>query len=115
MDRFDHAVLLGMTYAERVRFINTYKTASTTAPYKPQFDALMLQHQTLFFSGQLTIARLARCEAMSVIDQASTARRSFSPGTVGTFCNWRSCFARSTAVSQVCFDCWHGFAGDQMN
>jgi len=40
-----------MTQAERLRYINAYKTVSTTLPYKPVFDALVLKHQTLFSSG----------------------------------------------------------------
>ncbi|CAB3984903.1 tyrosinase-like isoform X2 [Paramuricea clavata] len=40
-----------MSYTERVRYINTVKTASTNPAYKPQYDTLLTLHKTIFFSG----------------------------------------------------------------
>ena len=40
-----------MTYAERVRYINTVKTASTNPAYKPQYDTLLTLHKTIFFNN----------------------------------------------------------------
>jgi tyrosinase len=40
-----------MSFLERTRYINTFKTISTLAPYKAQYDAMVAMHQTLFSSG----------------------------------------------------------------
>jgi tyrosinase len=40
-----------MSNTERKRFIDTYKFASQNAPYKAQFDAIVLAHGVLFGSG----------------------------------------------------------------
>jgi tyrosinase len=40
-----------MSFVERTRYINTLKTISTQAQYKPQYDAIVIMHQTLFSAG----------------------------------------------------------------
>ena len=40
-----------MSYTERVRYIQTVKTASTHPSYKPQYDSLLTLHKRIFFSG----------------------------------------------------------------
>jgi hypothetical protein len=37
-----------MSYTERVRYINTVKTASTSPAYKPAYDKLLTLHRTIF-------------------------------------------------------------------
>ena len=39
-----------MSYIERVRYINTVKTASTNSAYKPTYDNLLTLHKTIFSS-----------------------------------------------------------------
>lgn len=41
----------GMTNAERQRYVDAVVTVSTTLPYKTQYDALIGEHETLFFGG----------------------------------------------------------------
>ena len=40
-----------MSYIERVRYINTVKTASTNSAYKPTYDNLLTLHKTIFLSS----------------------------------------------------------------
>lgn len=44
-----------LTYAERVRYINTIKTASTNPAYKPRYDTLLTIHRTIFFDNGIHV------------------------------------------------------------
>ncbi|XP_028405796.1 uncharacterized protein LOC114528377 [Dendronephthya gigantea] len=42
-----------MSHAERVRYIKTVKTASTSPGYKPRYDKLLRLHKTIFYGHKI--------------------------------------------------------------
>ena len=42
-----------MTREERKRYLEAVKKVSTEEPYKLDYESLLQQHNTLFFTGQL--------------------------------------------------------------